>query len=135
MKRIVAFLIGMFFAISSIALAFHINLGRDPFMDLIKLQQMRQKKQLLKVKKSENDIEKEVEMLLSSLKVTMVVSSKTNPNLKAALIVGPSGIPLVVVEGQKIKKGVYVEDITSDGVKLLVESGGKKKEVELKLAQ
>jgi len=135
MRRVLLLLIGILFAMNSVALGFSIDLGRDPFMDLMKLQELKRKEFTVSTKKRVNKLQEEIRMLLSSLKVTMVVSSENNPSLKAALIVGPSGIPMVVVKGQKIRNGVYVEDINEEGVKLIVESGNERKTVILKIAK
>ncbi len=135
MKKLFLLIVGIVFAIENVAFAFHINLGRDPFMDLMKLQELKRKEFKERVKKKVNRLQKEVDALLSSLKVTMVVSSKNEPSMKAALIVGPSGIPVVVVKGQKLKKGVYVSDIKDNGVELTVEAGKVEKKVFLKIAQ
>ena len=133
MKKVL-FVIGMIFANLNLAYAFHINLGRDPFMDLIRLQELK-KKEIVITKEKNSEIQREIQMLVSSLTVKMVVTSNKNPSLKAALIVGPSGIPVVVIKGQKLRDGVYVDDITDNGVKLLVALGKKKKTVFLKIAK
>ncbi len=134
MKKVVYLVLGIIFAISNMAVAFHITLGRDPFMDLMKLQELKKKEFFVSHTKAK-EIQQEIDTLISSLKVKMVVSSKTNPSLKAALIVGPSGIPIVVVKGQRLKKGVYVENITDDGLELSVDVGKKKETVLLKVAK
>ncbi len=133
MKRVL-FVIGMIFANLNLAYAFHITLGRDPFMDLVRLQELK-KKEIVITKEKNSEIQREIQMLVSSLTVKMVVTSNKNPSLKAALIVGPSGIPVVVIKGQKLRDGVYVDDITDNGVKLLVALGKKKKTVFLKIAK
>ena len=135
MKRLLLLVLGIIFAMVSVVFAFHINLGRDPFMDLLTLQELKRKEFKEAVKKKVNRLQKEIEALLASLKVTMVVSSKNEPSMKAALIVGPSGIPMVVVKGQKLKQGVYVSDIKNDGVEITVESGKIEKKIFLKIAQ
>ncbi len=135
MKRLLLLVLGIIFAMESVVFAFHINLGRDPFMDLLTLQELKRKEFKEAVKKKVNRLQKEIEALLASLKVTMVVSSKNEPSMKAALIVGPSGIPMVVVKGQKLKQGVYVSDIKNDGVEITVESGKIEKKIFLKIAQ
>ncbi len=135
MKRLLLLILGITFAMESVVFAFHINLGRDPFMDLLALQELKRKEFKKAVKQRVNKLQKEIEALLSSLKVTMVVSSKNDPSMKAALIVGPSGIPMVVVKGQQLKQGVYVSDINNSGVELTVESGKVEKKIFLKIAQ
>ncbi len=135
MKRLLLLILGITFAMESVVFAFHINLGRDPFMDLLTLQELKRKEFKKAVKQRVNKLQKEIEALLSSLKVTMVVSSKNDPSMKAALIVGPSGIPMVVVKGQQLKQGVYVSDINNSGVELAVESGKVEKKIFLKIAQ
>ncbi len=135
MKRLLLLILGITFAMESVVFAFHINLGRDPFMDLLALQELKRKEFKKAVKQKVNKLQKEIEALLSSLKVTMVVSSKNDPSMKAALIVGPSGIPMVVVKGQQLKQGVYVSDINNSGVELTVESGKVEKKIFLKIAQ
>ncbi len=135
MKRLLLLVLGIIFAMESVVFAFRINLGRDPFMDLLTLQELKRKEFKEAVKKKVNRLQKEIEALLASLKVTMVVSSKNEPSMKAALIVGPSGIPMVVVKGQKLKQGVYVSDIKNDGVEITVESGKIEKKIFLKIAQ
>ncbi len=134
MKKAVYLALGMIFAISNMAIAFHITLGRDPFMDLMRLQELKRKEFVVSHSKVK-EIQQEINALISSLRVKMVVSSKTNPSLKAALIVGPSGIPVVVVKGQKLKEGVYVENITDNGLELSVDVGKKKETVLLKIAK
>ncbi len=133
MKKVL-FVIGMIFANLNLAYAFQITLGRDPFMDLVRLQELK-KKEIVITKEKNSEIQREIQMLVSSLTVKMVVTSNKNPSLKAALIVGPSGIPVVVIKGQKLRDGVYVDDITDNGVKLLVALGKKKKTVFLKIAK
>jgi len=135
MKKLLLPILGIIFAMESVAFAFHINLGRDPFMDLLRLQELKRKEFKEAVKKRVNKLQEEINSLLASLKVTMVVSSKDEPSMKAALIVGPSGVPMVVVKGQELKKGVYVSDIKSDGVEISVESGKVEKKIFLKMAQ
>ena len=134
MKKAVYLALGMIFAISDIAIAFHITLGRDPFMDLMRLQELKRKEFIVRHSKVK-EIQQEINALISSLKVKMVVSSKTNPSLKAALVVGPSGIPIVVVNGQKLTEGVYVKNITDNGLELSVDFGKRKKTVLLKIAK
>ncbi len=134
MKKAVYLALGMVFAISNMAIAFHITLGRDPFMDLMRLQELKRKEFVVNHTKVK-EIQQEINALISSLRVKMVVSSKTNPSLKAALIVGPSGIPMVVVSGQKLKKGVYVKNITDNGLELSVDVGNNKETVLLKIAK
>ncbi len=134
MKKAVYLALGMVFAISNMAIAFHITLGRDPFMDLMRLQELKRKESVVSRTKVK-EIQQEVNALISSLKVKMVVSSKTNPSLKAALVVGPSGIPIVVVNGQKLKEGVYVKNITDNGLELSVDVGKRKETVLLKIAK
>ncbi len=134
MKKAVYLALGMIFAISDIAIAFRITLGRDPFMDLMRLQELKRKEFVVRRSKVK-EIQQEINALISSLKVKMVVSSKTNPSLKAALVVGPSGIPIVVVNGQKLTEGVYVKNITDNGLELSVDFGKRKKTVLLKIAK
>ena len=133
MKKVL-FAVGIIFANLSIAYGFSITLGRDPFMDLVKLQELK-RKEIIITKQKNSEIQREIQMLVSSLTVKMVVTSNRNPSLKAALIVGPSGIPVVVVKGQKLRDGVYVDDITDNGVKLSVSVGKEKKTVFLKIAK
>jgi len=133
MKKVL-FVIGMVFANLNLSFAFHITLGRDPFMDLVRLQELK-KKDIVITKQKNSEIQREIQMLVSSLTVKMVVTSNKNPSLRAALIVGPSGIPIVVVKGQKLRDGVYVNDITDNGVKLLVSLGKEKRTVFLKIAK
>lgn len=135
MKKLLLPILGIIFAMESVAFAFHISLGRDPFMDLLRLQELKRKEFKEAVKKRVNKLQEEINSLLASLKVTMVVSSKDESSMKAALIVGPSGVPMVVVKGQELKKGVYVSDIKSDGVEITVESGKVEKKIFLKMAQ
>ena len=52
----------------------------------------------------------------------MVVISKNNPKMDAALIVGPSGEPVVVYKDYRLAKDVYVSKIINNGIVLSFET-------------
>ncbi|AEA34148.1 hypothetical protein [Hippea maritima] len=126
--------IGIFFAIS-IASGFEIKLKRDPFMDLLKLRQIRQAELMKKAKiamTKQERFNKEIDMITSSLTVKMIITSK-DTNLNAALIVGPSGVPVVVTKGYKLQDNVYIKEIKNNEVVVAVDVNGVVKTVSLKL--
>ncbi len=101
--------------------AFTIKLKRDPFMDLIKLQELKAQENVVIKKNRKNQeeaIKRMIESVVNSITVKMVVYSKENPDMDAALIVGPSGEPIVVKAGYKLSKDVYVYKITNGGIVL-----------------
>ncbi len=99
--------------------AFNLTLGRDPFMDLIKLRQLKAKEQVIiqKLKVSqEQKIKEKIQKIVNSITIKGVVYSKRNTKMNAALIVGPSGTPIVIYKNYKIADGVYVSKIIKDGI-------------------
>ncbi|WP_035588711.1 hypothetical protein [Hippea jasoniae] len=135
--RVFVLAVGIIVAIQTISWCFEIKLKRDPFMDLVKSKELliREQEAALKgKKKTEAVIKQQANAIASAIKVQMIVVGKDNKS-KAALLVGPSGIPVVVVKGTKIKDDIWVEDITNDAVKVGVSIMGKKEIVTLKLAK
>ncbi|WP_025270261.1 hypothetical protein [Hippea sp. KM1] len=124
------------FAITS-ADGFQITLKRDPFMDLLKLKKIKQIEMLRKSKielSRQQKIKREMDIIASSLKVKMIVTSK-DPSLNAALIVGPSGIPVVVTKGYKIKDNVYIKEVKDNEVVVAVNTNGTTRTISLKLSK
>lgn len=135
--KVLLFVLGIIFAIHSVTMGFSIKLKRDPFMDLVKSRELliqEQQAAMKGKKKSEEVIKQQANVIASAIKVQMIVVGSDNKS-KAALLVGPSGIPVVVVKGTKIKKGIWVENITSNAVEIGVDIMGKKELVTLKLTK
>ncbi len=123
MIRKIVFLVVCFIFSASSVYAFQLTIKRDPFMDLLKLRELKAKEVTAikqnKPKSAEEDrIKRMIQSVVSSITVEMVVYSKENPKMDAALIVGPSGEPIVVYKGYKLSKNVYVSAINSDGIVL-----------------
>ncbi len=136
MRKIVAVgVFGILFAITMPTMGFELKINRDPFMDLLKYRELQMKEVLLKKKSEIGYLQQEIEALKSSLEVKMVVTSKVDPESKAALLVGPSGIPIVVMKGYELKSGVYVKDIKDDGVEIEIRHGKNNKTVVLKITK
>lgn len=105
--------------------AFELTIKRDPFMDLIKLKELKEKEKVVfnNYKISEDrKIEERINSVVHSISIKMVVVSKNNPKMDAALIVGPSGEPVVVYKDYRLAKDVYVSKIINNGIVLSFET-------------
>ncbi len=114
-KFLVLFLV--FLSINSFG--FSLKLDRDPFMDLLKLNELKQKESVVlkKIRSSkERKLQEKINRIINSIVIKAVFYSQKNPKMNAALIVGPSGVPLVVYKNYKIDKGVYISKILEDGI-------------------
>ena len=128
MKKILLMVLSVSFFISSSVLlnpvgsfAFSLKLKRDPFMDLLKLSELRKKESILLNKSmmtKERQVQERIESVVNSISVQMVVYSKTDPKMNTALIVGPSGESVVVYKNYKLDKDVYVSKIIDNGIVL-----------------
>ncbi|WP_022669687.1 hypothetical protein [Hippea alviniae] len=139
MRKFIVFgVIGIMFAISLSASGFELKIKRDPFMDLLKYGELKVKEIKLHKKLQESVEEylnREGEIIKSSLRVKMIVTSRKDPKAKAALLFGPSMVPIVVMEGYKLKDGVYVKDINNNGVEIEIKRGNHHKTIVLKISK
>ncbi len=143
-KKIICFLVVLLFAAEAvlfykpnISSAFQLTLKRDPFMDLVKLKELKAKEKVVlsNYKASEDkQIENRISSVVNSISIKMVVYSKDNPKMNAALIVGPSGEPVVVYKDFKLDKDIYVSKIISNGIILsfITKKGTKNATIEMK---
>ena len=118
------------------AYSFNLSLDRDPFMDLLKLRQLKLKEKVVlqKTKGSkEREIRDKINRIVSSITIKAVFYSKRNPKMNAALIVGPSGTPIVVYKKYKISNGVYISKIIKDGIVLSFKTRKGMKSATLKM--
>ncbi len=136
MRSLFALLFG-FVLLAANAGAFTLTIQRDPFMDLLKLKELKAREVKISKKSAssdENKIKQMIQSVVNSITVEMVVYSKDNPKMDAALIVGPSGEPVVVYKGYKLSKNVYVSAINSEGIVLsfITKKGIKSATVKMK---
>ncbi len=101
------------------AYSFTLKSKRDPFMDLLRLQDIEKHKSLLlessKIKK-ESEIIRKMRSVAASIKIQAIIYSKKNSSLNTALLVGPSGIPVVAYKNYQLEDGVYISKIMDDGI-------------------
>ncbi len=101
--------------------AFNLKLDRDPFMDLLKLSELKKKENILLSHNrmaKDRQVKERIESVIHSISVLMVVYSKADPKMNAALIVGPSGESAVVYKNYKLDRDVYVSKIIDNGIVL-----------------
>ncbi len=129
MKKVIVFLILLFLVNLSYRpsrlFAFELTIKRDPFMDLIKLKELKEKEKVLIINSSmseEKRIEQRISSVVHSISIKMIVRSKSDPKMDAALIVGPSGEPIVVYKNYRLAKDVYVSKIINNGIVLSFET-------------
>ncbi len=121
---IVVLFIGAFFICYS-GFGFQLTINRDPFMDLVKLRELKAKERIVvnSYKMSEEKkIEQRIDSVVRSISIKMIVYSKNNPKMDAALITGPSGEPVVVYKNYRLAKDVYVSKIINNGIILSFET-------------
>jgi hypothetical protein len=134
-KFFAASMIG-FVMLSMPSYSFNLQLNRDPFMDLLKLRELRLKEQVVLQKKQiskEKEIQEKIQRVINSIVIKAVFVSKQDPKMNTALIVGPSGVPVVVYKNYKIAKDVYVSKIIKDGITLSFKTKKGMKSATLKM--
>ena len=109
------------------AYAFNININRDPFMNLVKLSQM---KKAISISTNETN---KLNDIRNSLTLQASVVSLSDSRKSTALLLGPSGIPEIVKEGSVLRKDIVVSKILQDEVILSVRVKDKLKKLSIKI--
>ncbi len=117
----------LLYAVSSFG--FSLTINRSPFMNLVKLSELSRRG----TTKTESEIESYLNILRDSITVKGVFVSEGSPGSSVAILVGPSGVPLIVKRGKRIRKNVVVYSIGKNFVVLHVSVGEGRKWVPLKL--
>ncbi len=109
------------------AYAFNININRDPFMNLVKLSQM---KKAISISTNETN---KLNDIRNSLTLQASVVNLSDNRKSVALLLGPSGIPKIVKEGSVLRKDIVVSKILQDEVILSVRVKDKLKKLSIKI--
>lgn len=123
--KLLIFLIAALF--SSNIYAFNINIDRDPFMNLVKLSQM---KKTMSVSANESN---KLNDIKGSLTLQASVVNLSDNRKSTALLLGPSGVPKIVQEGSVLRKDIVVSKILQDEIILSVRVKDKWEKLSIKI--
>ncbi len=123
--KLLIFLIAALFSFN--AYAFNISIDRDPFMNLVKLGQM---KKVISITTIETN---KLSDIKNSLTLQASVVNLSDNRKSTALLLGPSGVPKIVQEGSVLRKDIVVSKILQDEVILSVRVKDKIKKLSIKI--
>lgn len=123
--KLLIFLIAALFSFN--VYAFNISIDRDPFMNLVKLGQM---KKVISITTIETN---KLSDIKNSLTLQASVVNLSDSRRSTALLLGPSGVPKIVQEGSVLRKDVVVSKILQDEVILSVKVKDKIKKLSIKI--